>query len=203
MALRQIEFSAAKTWELRGSLEQAPFACVDPGADGAVVVCKRLGLTADGLIGKPDLIYPLSVGLGLIGSELVNAGVRLVVVEAQHSKMNNATALKLARGAGMIPAFLAGSYAGATSPIQASRNPLLCMWLHPASWQNTLRRIEGSPKLGKGDGKRLAKLYGERVLGGDGRYVGSTKAQRGGILDAVAMAIWVQRVLYFSESVAA
>jgi hypothetical protein len=197
MALREIEYAAAKIWELRGELPRVPFATVDPGVDGAVVAYRDLGLTVHGLPGKPALVFPLAAGLGHIGPALVRAGVRFLVVENQHGKMNQATALKLARGAGMIPAFVAGVYAGTKGPRAAVVDPVTCMWIHPATWQNALRAMEGKRKrLESGDGKRLAKLYGEQVLDGDGRYVGATKAQRGGILDAVAMAIWVQRVLY-------
>lgn len=209
MSLREIDYKAEMLFELRGHMPRVPFACVDPGVHGAVVVYKTHGLDADGNIGVPDLIYPLAAGLSRIGWDLLEAGVRLIVMESQHIGANNFTGLKLARGAAKLPAFVAGAHMARTSPIQATKDPVTCMWIHPATWQSplarragvSLRAKKGEPKPKKGLGKDLAKKFAEEVIGEDGRYRGATKAQREGMCDATAMAMWVQTTLYLPHEV--
>lgn len=203
MSLREIDYSARKLFELRGHMPRVPFACVDPGEHGAVVVYKRVGMKADGQMPKPDLIYPLSSGLSTIGWELLEAGVRLIVMENQFIGPNMASGLKLARGAAKLPAFVAGAHMARTSPIQAIKDPVTCLWIHPATWQAPLKRAAGVKKLKKGQGKELAQKCALPVIGDDGRYRGATKAQQEGMCDATAMAMWTQTTLYMPTHIAA
>ena len=203
MSIRQIDFKAAMLWELRGQLERVPFAFVDPGVHGAVVAYRSAPATVGGLIPKPDLIFPMAAGLNVIGRDLLKMGVRLVIMENQHMKMSSGSALKLARSAGQLPAFLAGAHMAQVGPLEATKDPLTCIWIHPATWQSPLRVLEGVKKMEPGQGKELAKKYAELILDGDGRYVGATKAQREGICDATAMALWVSKSLYMPRDVTA
>ena len=56
-------------------------------------------------------------------------------------------------------------------------------------------------RLEKGQGKKVAKKYAERILNGDGRYLGATAKQQEGICDATAMALWVQTALHMPSEV--
>lgn len=191
--IREIEFSAKLLWGLRGSFPEQPFAAVDPGTDGAVVVYDRIGLTSDGLIERPCKVFPLTVSLDVIARELVNSGVKTLLVEAQYHGPSAMTTIKLARRAGYLPAFLAGMW---------QPEDVTVMWIAPATWQGMLQRLEGR-KLDKGEGKVLAQKYAERIFKGDGRWVGANKAQRSGIADAMAIALWGQRVLWMAREPAA
>ena len=197
--IREIEFSAKLLWGLRGSFPEQPFAAVDPGTDGAVVVYDRIGLTSDGLIERPCKVFPLTVSLDVIARELVNSGVKTLLVEAQYHGPSAMGTIKLARRAGYLPAFLAGMW---------QPEDVTVMWIAPTTWQSMLGRMEGhklakGEKRPKGEGKVLAQKYAERIFKGDGRWVGANKAQRSGIADAMAIALWGQRVLWMAREPAA
>lgn len=189
--IREIEFSARKLWDLRGSFPEQPFAAVDPGNDGAVVVYDRIGLTSDGLIPKPIAVFPLSVPLDVICSELVNRGVRLLFVESQFVGGNSSSAIKLVRRAAYLPAYLAGRW---------QPEDVTVVWVTPATWQAVMRLMKGS-KLEKGEAKVVAERLATTIFAGDGRWVGANKAQRSGIADAMAIALWAQRVLWLAKEV--
>ncbi len=184
--IREIEYSAKLLWDLRGRFPEQPFAAVDPGAEGVVVVYDRIGLTSDGVIEKPAKVFPLAVSLDHIARELVDSGVKLLFVEAQYQGVNPHTTIKLVRRAGYLPAFLAGMW---------QPEDVTVVWVVPATWQAVLRKMEGR-KLAKGEAKVLAQQYAARIFGGDGRWVGASNAQKSGVADAMAIALWAQRALW-------
>ena len=190
--IREIEFSAKLLWGLRGSFPEQPFAAVDPGTDGAVVVYDRIGLTSDGLIERPCKVFPLTVSLDVIARELVNSGVKLLFVEAQYQGVNPSTTIKLVRRAGYLPAFLAGMW---------QPEDVTVMWVQPATWQSIVKKwaaIEGR-RLKKGEAKKLAMALATQIFNGDGRFVGANKAQRQGIADAEAIAVWAMRAMWMAR----
>jgi hypothetical protein len=189
--IREVEFTARKLWDLRGSFPHQPFAAVDPGAEGAVVCYDRVELRPDGLIHKPVAVFPLSVPLEVIARELVARGVKLLLMEAQYQGVNKTTVIKLARRAAYLPGFLAGMW---------QPEDVTVFWLLPATWQAVLRKLEGKKKLAAGEAKKLAEQYANRIYNGDGRWTGATKAQRSGIADATAIALWAQRALWLPPS---
>jgi hypothetical protein len=192
MSLREIDYTGKKLWDLRGAFEPQPFAAMDPGLSGAVVVYERIGLTPGGLIERPVAVFPLALPLEAIAVELVKRGVRLVFVESQHQKKNTQSVLKLARRAAYLPAFLAG---------MVQPEEVTAVWLHPASWQTVLRVAEGKKRLAAGEAKELALQYAGRIFGGDGRWTGATKSLRSGIADATMIALWAQRVVWMPQEV--
>lgn len=187
--IRDVEFTARKLWDLRGSIPQQPFAAVDPGQVGAVVVYGRVGLRDDGLIERPNAVFPLTVPLEVICRDLVSRGVKTLLVEAQYQGPNPIGVIKLARHAGYLPAFLAGMW---------QPEDVTVMWVQPATWQTVLRQLEGKKRLKAGEAKGLALQYAERIYDGDGRWVGANKALQSGIADATAIALWGQRVLWMA-----
>lgn len=191
--IREIEYSAKLLWDLRGRFPEQPFAAVDPGAEGAVVVYDRVGLTSDGLIEKPAKVFPLTVSLDWIVRDLRSMGVRLLFVEAQHvGGVNAQSAIKLVRRAAYLPAYLAG----ASGP-----EDVTVMWVQPATWQAMVKkwaRIEDR-KLKKGEAKELAMALAKQIFNGDGRFVGANKAQRQGIADAEAIAVWAMRAMWMAK----
>lgn len=187
--IREVEFTARKLWDLRGSFPAQPFAAVDPGADGAVVIYDRIGLAPGGLIERPCKVFPLTVSLDVIARELVTSGVKMLLVEAQYHGPSAMGTIRLARRAGYLPAFLAGMW---------QPEDVTVLWIAPTTWQSMLGRMEGH-KLATGEGKVLAQKYATRIFGGDGRWVGANKAQKSGIADAMAIALWGQRVLWMAR----
>lgn len=194
MALHEIEFNAGKLWELRGHIDRQPFASMDPGKHGAIVTYESPQLTPDGLLPKPLTIYPLAAGLEMVVADLRKRGVQFLVVENQHQKMNNYTALKLAQRAGYVAAMLAGAY-------MDQRLDVSVLWTHPASWQSILRTLENRRKLESGEAKKLAMRWALKMVGEDGRFRGSTKEQQQGIADSVMQAVWAARTLWMPSAV--
>lgn len=188
MSLHEISYAVDKLWGLRGNIPAQPFAAVDPGRVGAVVVHEHIAMTTGGLIGKPVAVFPLTVPLTTIVAELKKRRVRLLFIEGQHIRVNMASAIDLVRRAAYLPAYMAG----ALEP-----DDVTVVWVQPATWQGSLRKMEGlQGRIQKGEGKALAMQYAERMFDGDGRFVGANKEQRQGIADAQAIALWAERTLW-------
>ena len=190
--IHEVEFTARKLWDIRGTITERPFAAVDPGAEGCTVAYSEIGLTKDGLIDRPDAVFPMTVPIDVVAESLFQRQVTTMFVEAQYSGVNKMGTIRLARRAAYLPAFLAGLWA------EYGRDVTVC-WVAPATWQGVLRTLSGRPKLAKGDAKALAMEYAGRIFNGDGRFVGAAKAQQSGIADATAIALWAQRVLWMAR----
>ena len=182
MALREIEYKASRLWDLRGNLPDQPFATIDPGVHGALVI---YGCADHARDRKPLRIAPLSIGDDALIRMLRDAGVRLVFIEAQHMKMNASAVIKLARRAAVLAAILAGVHLDQGLDVTL-------VWVHPASWQAVIRDLK---KQGHGT-KESAQVVAAGLLDGDGRWIGATAKQREGIADALCMAVWVSRTFW-------
>lgn len=191
MSLHEVSFSAKKLWDLRGNIPAQPFASVDPGRVGAVTVHTSIALAASGLIHKPQAVFPLTVPLDTIARSLRTMDVKLLFIENQHVKINMASAIDLVRRAAFLPAYLAGSM---------DPQDVTVMWVHPSTWQNSLRKLMGlKGRAASGEGKALALKCAEQIFDGDGRFVGANKEQRQGIADAEAIALWAIRTLWLHD----
>ncbi len=194
MSLREIDFNLRQLWDIRGRFSGVPFAAVDPGEYGAVLAYPEMAGAVGQKIPRAAKLFPMSAGLDTIAEGLIQLGVRMLVVEGQHVNRDISGALKLARRAAYLPAFLAGALAP---------EDVTVIWLQPASWQSTLKNLHGKrPRLKKGEAKQLALEYAETIYGEDGRWLGATKAQRSGIADTNAIALWAHRAIWMPPRIA-
>lgn len=168
-------------------LGEQPYATIDPGGGGAVVV-RESGAP----VGHVRL-YPLfpSPLLRLNGEAL--GGVGLYVVEAQYMASNPMTSIRIARSAAATVAYAAG--------VRSVRGEsTIVLWVSPAAWQAALRRrlsaLPGS-QPGREDGKALALRYAQETgLTKRSAYTDATKPVREGLCDAWGLSEFVAKDLW-------
>lgn len=170
--IQEWEWQTAKRMTFRGTFcEPEPFASIDPGGDGAVLIWRHP------LSPWPHIVLPLPGHANdrTAADEIAATGVRLVVIEAQYHHKNARTALKLARRAGM----LLGSISYPTADLR-----LRVVFVPPGSWQTVLG------KQRRGRTKELAMAMAAADFGADSRYTRASKSIKSGIADALGMARW-------------
>jgi hypothetical protein len=168
-------------------VQEQPFAAIDPGSAGAVVV-----RGSGSPIGHVRL-FPLFPQPLLALNAPALDGVGLFVVEAQYLATNAMTSLRLARSAAATVAFAAG--------VRGARGePTVVLWVAPSTWQAALRRRLG-PLAGsqpeREKGKALALRHAQETgLTERSAFLSARSTVREGLADAWGISEWVARELW-------
>lgn len=168
--IQEYEWRNAKKATWQGTFRKPePFAAIDPGGDGAVLLWDEPG-------GLPALVMTLPGHASDLQAavEIARRQISLVVIEAQYHHKNAITALKLARRAGILLGHIS----------HACPYDVRVVFIPPASWQSIL----GKDRRGKT--KALAQERAAADFGSDSRYTMASKAIQSGIADAYGLARW-------------
>lgn len=168
------------------------FAAVDPGGDGAVVICVERRLIAK--------IAPLQGAASMTDAAWACAhhGVRTLVIEDQFLAKDVRASVRLARSAGRFVGMVGvacdvvdigvdwqddmGTVAGLDGPL------LEVVWVLPDRWARPALGLVGRPK--RGERKARAIALADRDIGQHPRYRAAAAGLRSGIADAYGIARW-------------
>lgn len=175
-----------------------PFAAIDPGAYGGLVIVADRRVRA---------LYPLSSTPQLLEAAYAcaAAGVRLLICEEQFMGKNAASTMRIVFGAGvLVGSIVTANDLVSEAAVQLDRSSLdfadlavEVIWTPPATWQRfTLPLRAGtknnpvlSPEI-----KAAARAIGDRVLGKHPRYRAGTNELRQAYSDAFGIARWWLRI---------